>query len=73
MRFQLGTSPPRGTVGSATFLFLWLSPFASPPRYDGGLRESFGVTSPYHSACVLLQFVFFRLALPPRWRYAGGF
>ena len=65
IRFQLGASSPRGTVGCAT------SPFRvgfrlsfSRPRHDGGLLEGFDVGCPCHKACVLLQFVFRRLARP---------
>ena len=62
MRFQLGTSPPRGTVGFATFPFrVRFHPFVSPPRHDGGLQEGFDVGFPCHSVCVLLQFAFVRL------------
>ena len=47
MRFQLGTSRPRGTVGCATFPFrVGFRLFVSPPRYDGGLREGFDVGCP---------------------------
>ena len=64
MRFQLGTPPPpRGTVGCATFPFrVGFRRFVSPPCHDGGLRESFDVGFSCHSACVLLQFAFLRLA-----------
>ena len=35
MRYQLGTSPPRGTVGCATFPFRFgFRLFVSPPRHD---------------------------------------
>ena len=40
----------------------------SPPRHDGDLRKGFDVGFPCHSACVLLQFAFLRLAPP---RHAG--
>ena len=75
IRFQLGASPPRGTVGCATFPFcVGFRLFVSPPRHDDGLREGFDVGFPCRSACVLLQLTFLRLAPPPpRWRFAGGF
>ena len=65
MRFRLGTSPPRGTVGCATFPFcvgfrLW----SRPPRTDNSLREGFDFGFPSLRACVLLQFAFPRLASP---------
>ena len=74
-RFQLGTSPPRGTVGCAVFPFrVGFRLFVSPPRHAGGPREGFDVGFPCHSACVLLQPPFF-VSLPPprRWRLAGVF
>ena len=40
MRFQLGTSPPRGTIGYATFPFrVGFHLSSRPPRHDGSLRE----------------------------------
>ena len=63
MRFGLGTSPPRGTVGCAIFPFcVRYRPLSSPPRHDGSLREGFDFGFPCLSACVLLQFTFLRLA-----------
>ena len=42
MRFQLGTPPPRGTLGCATFLFrLGFRLFVSPPRHAGGPPDVF--------------------------------
>ena len=74
IRFQLGASSPRGTVGCAT------SPFRvgfrlsfSRPRHDGGLLEGFDVGCPCHKACVLLQFVFRRLARPATLAVRGSF
>ena len=64
MRFQLGISPPRGTVGCHLSISCWLSPFRLAPRHDGDLREGFDVGFPCHSACVLLQFAFLRLGPP---------
>ena len=65
MRFRLGTSPPRGTVGCATFPFwVGLRLLSRPPRHDGSLREGFDFGFPCLRACVLLQFAFLRLAPP---------
>ena len=73
MRFRLGTSPPRGTVGCPTFPF-WVvfRLLALPLRHDGSVREGFDFGFPCLRACVLLQFAFLRLvpsATPTiRWR-----
>ena len=65
-RFRLGTSPPRGTAACATFPFrVGFRLLSRPTRHDGSLREGFDFGFPCLRACVLLQFVFFRLA-PPR-------
>ena len=59
------TSPPRGTVGCATFPFrVGFHPFVSHPRRDGSLREGFDVGFPCLRACVLFHFAFFRLPPP---------
>ena len=61
MRFRLGTSAPRGTVGCATFSFrVSFRLLSRSPRSDGSLRE----VSDFGFPC-LLQFAFLRLA-PPR-------
>ena len=74
MRFWLGTSPPRGTVGCATFPFcVGFRLLSRPPRHDGNLREGYDFGFPCLRAFVLLQFAFLRLAPPPRRRFAGGF
>ena len=66
MRFRLGTSPPRGTVGCATFPFrVGFRLLSRPPRHDGSLREGFDFGFPCLRAWVLLQFDFLHLA-PPR-------
>ena len=66
MCFRLGTSPPRGTVGCATFPFrVGFRLFSRSPRHDGSLPEGFDFGFPCLRACVLLQFAFLRLA-PPR-------
>ena len=66
MRFRLGTSPPRGTVGCATFPFcVRFRLLSHPTRHDGSLREGYDFGFPCLRACVLLQFAFLRLA-PPR-------
>ena len=63
MRFWLGTSPPRGTVGCATFPFRVVFRLLSrPPRHDDSLREGFDLGFPCLRACVLLQLAFLRLA-----------
>ena len=63
MRFRLGTSPPRGTVGCATFPFrVGFRLLSRPPRHDGSLREGFDFGFPCLRACVLLQFAFLRIA-----------
>ena len=73
MRFRLGTPPPRGTVGCATFLFrVGFRLLSRSPRRDDSLREGFDFGFPCLRACVLLQFAFIRLAPPPRRRCAGG-
>ena len=60
MCFRLGTSPPRGTVGCATFPFrVGFRLFSRSPRHDGSLPEGFDFGFPCLSACVLLQFAFF--------------
>ena len=65
MRFRLGTFPPRGTVGCATFPFrVGFRLLSRPPRHDGRLREGFDFGFPCLRACVLLHFVFLRLATP---------
>ena len=65
MRFQLGTPPPRGTVGCATFPFcVDFRLLSRRPRHDGSLRESFDFGFPCLRACVFLQFAFLRLAPP---------
>ena len=70
MRVQLGTSPPRGTVGCATFPFrVSFRLSVSPPRHDGGLQGGVDVGFLCHNACVLLQFAFLRLTPP---RHAAG-
>ena len=64
-RFRLGTSPPRGTVGCATFPFcVGFRLLSRRPRHDGSLRESFDFGFPCLRACVFLQFAFLRLASP---------
>ena len=65
MRFQLGTSPARGTVGCATFPFcVGFRLYSSrPSRHAGGPREVFDGGLPYHSACVFLQLLFFAFFL----------
>ena len=74
MRYQLGTSPPRGTVGCATFPFrVGFRLLSHPPLHDGSLREGYDFGFPCLRAFVLLQFAFLRLAPPPRRRFAGGF
>ena len=61
--FRLGTFPPRGTVGCATFPFrVGFGLLSRPPRHDGSLREGFDFGFPCLRACVILQFAFFRLA-----------
>ena len=69
-RFRLGTAPPRGTAGCATFPFRGSFRLCSsrPPRHAGGLREGFDAVFPYHVAGVFLQSPFF--VSPPR--HAGG-
>ena len=63
MRFRLGISPPRGTVGCATFPFrVGFRLLSRPPRHDGSLREGIDFGFPFLRACVLLQFAFLRLA-----------
>ena len=64
MRFRLGTSLPRGTVGCATFPFRVGFRLLSrpPPGHDGSLREGFDFCFLYLRACVLLQFALLRLA-----------
>ena len=42
----------------------WVSPFVSPPRHDGNMREGFDFGLSCLHACVLLQFAFLRLAPP---------
>ena len=63
VQFQLDTSPLRGAVDSATFIFEYSSFPHFPPRYAGGLWEVFGMTSPCLRACTSLQFAFF-VSLP---------
>ena len=56
IRFQLGTSPSRGTVGCATLPFrvgFHISSF-HPPRHAGDPWEGFDVGFPYHTACLSL-------------------
>ena len=65
MRFRLGTSPPRGTVGCATFPFrVGFRLLSRPPRRDDSLREGFDFGFPCLRACVLLQLAF--IVSPPR-------
>ena len=65
MRFRLGTPPPRGTVGCATFPFrVDFRLCLAPPRHDCSLREGFDFGFPCLRVCVLLQFAFLRLAPP---------
>ena len=65
MRFRLGTSTPRGTVGCATLPFrVGFRLLLRPPRPDGSMREWFDFGFPRLRACVLLQFAFLRLAPP---------
>ena len=65
MRFRLGTSPPRGTVGCATFPFrVGFRLLSRPPCHDDSLPEGFDFGFPCLLACVLLQFAFLRLAPP---------
>ena len=73
MRFRLGTSPPRGTVGCATFPFcVGFRLLSLPPRHDGSLREGFDFGFPCLRACVLVQFAFLRLASPATPTIRGG-
>ena len=63
MRFGLGTSPPRGTVGCAIFPFcVRYRPLSSPPRHDGSLREGFDFGFPCLRTFALLEIAFLRLA-----------
>ena len=65
MRFRLGISPPRGTVGCATFPFrVGFRLLSRPTRHDGSLREGFDFGFPCLRASVLLQFAFLGLAPP---------
>ena len=65
MRFQLGTSPPRRTVGCAMFPFrVDFRLFHRRPRHDGRVREGFDFGFPCFRAYALLQFTFLRLAPP---------
>ena len=65
MRFRLGTSPHRGTVGSATFPFcVGFRLLSRPPRHDGSLWEGFDFGFPCIRACVLIHFAFLRLSDP---------
>ena len=46
MRFRLGTSRPRGTVGCATFPFrVGFRVLSRPPRHDDSLREGLALVS----------------------------
>ena len=65
MHFRLGTYPPRGAVGCATFPFrVGFRLLSRPSRHDGSVREGFDFDFPCLRACVLLQFAFLRLAPP---------
>ena len=65
VRFRLGTSPPRGTVGCATFPFrVGFRLSSRPPRHDGSVREGFDFGFLFLSACGLLQDAFLGLAPP---------
>ena len=73
MHFLLGTSPPRGTVGCATFPFrvgfrLFVSPTATMVACGRVMALVSFVIAPAFSFCVLLQFAFLRLDHP---RHAG--
>ena len=73
MRFQLGTPPPSRDWVVPPFHFVLVFAFSSRPRHYGGLREGFNVGFPCHSACVLLQFAFLRLAPPATLAVRGRF
>ena len=65
MRFRLGTSPPHGTVGCATFPFrVGFRLLSRPLRHDDSVREGVDFGFLCLRACALLQFAFLRLALP---------
>ena len=74
MRFQLGTSPPRGTVRCATFPFrVGFRFFVFALYHAGGPREGLDVGFPCNSARAFLQSPSSVSPLPPRWRSVGGF
>ena len=65
IRDRLGTSPPRGTVGCATFPFrVGFRLLSRPLRHDDSVREGVDFGFLCLRACALLQFAFLRLALP---------
>ena len=62
-RFQVGNPPPSRDCGLCLLsISCWFCPLASPPGYDGSLREDFDVGFRCLRPCVLLQFDFLRLA-----------
>ena len=68
VRFQLGTSPPPGTAGCATFPFrVGFRVSLSRPRHAAGLRKGCDVGFPDHGACGSLQSPCFPSPPPPRW------
>ena len=74
MRFELGTSPPRETVGCATFPFrVGFRLLSRPLCHDDSLREGFDLGFPCLRACVILQFAFLRLAPPATVAVRGRF
>lgn len=53
LQFQVGTSPSRGAVGSATFPFHVFVAFSPPPQPCWLHAGGFGLDFPYHSAHIL--------------------
>ena len=73
MRFRLGTPPSRNCGLCHLSISCWFSPFVSPPRHDGSLREGFDFGSLVFAPVFSFNSSFFVSPPPSRRRYAGGF